>query len=117
MGVTSPDGFHRVCPYEELRANRGVAALVHGHAVALFRTPGGEVHALANQDPFDRASVLARGFVGTRAGVPVVASAFRGRAFDLRTGWCLDDETVRVAVYQVRVVDGIVEVGPRRAEV
>jgi nitrite reductase (NADH) small subunit len=36
------------------------------------------------------------------------------QAFDLRTGACLDDDTVRVAAYDVAVVDGVVHVGPVR---
>jgi nitrite reductase (NADH) small subunit len=35
------------------------------------------------------------------------------QAFDLRTGQCLDDATVSVPSYPVRMVDGIVLVGPR----
>jgi nitrite reductase (NADH) small subunit len=33
------------------------------------------------------------------------------QAFDLRTGECLDAAGVRVRVYEVRVRDGIVEIG------
>jgi nitrite reductase (NADH) small subunit len=37
------------------------------------------------------------------------------QAFDLRTGQCLDDETVRVPTYAVHVTDeGLVVVGDRR---
>ena len=35
---------------------RGAAALVHGQAIALFRTPDGPVHALSNHDPFAHTS-------------------------------------------------------------
>jgi nitrite reductase (NADH) small subunit len=111
---TGQDGFWPVCGYDELRAGRGAAALVHGHAVAIFRTEEGQVHALANHDPFGRSSALARGVVGHRGPVPVVCSPAHGHAFDLRTGQCLDDDGVRVACYEVRVADGTVLVGPRR---
>jgi nitrite reductase (NADH) small subunit len=114
MTVTAPDGFHTVCRYDDLRVGDGAAALVHGHAVAIFRTADGAVHALANQDPFARESVLARGIVSNRGDVPVVCSPVRGHAFDLRTGRCLDEDGVRVTVYEVRVVEGAVLVGPRR---
>ena len=93
---------------------RGAAALVHGQAIALFRTPDGLVHALSNHDPFAHASGLARGIVGRRDDVPFVASPRHGHAFDLRTGRCLDDATVGVAVYDVRIAGGVVLVGPRR---
>jgi nitrite reductase/ring-hydroxylating ferredoxin subunit len=63
--------------------------------------------------------VLARGIVGTKtregAEVPFVASPMFKQAFDLRTGQCLDDETMRVATYDVHVTDdGVVVVGERR---
>lgn len=108
-----------VCLLDDLEVERGAAALVHGQAVAIFRTHEDVVYALANHDPFSRASVLARGIVGTRSvdgeEVPFVASPMHKNAFDLRTGRCLDEETVGVASYEVRVVDGTVLVGPRRS--
>ena len=103
----------RICPLEDMPVERGVTALVRGHAVALFRTPDDEVYALSNHDPFSRTSVLAKGIVGHREGVPFVASPAHRQAFDLRTGVCLDDPGVVVSSYATRVVDGVVEVGPR----
>jgi nitrite reductase (NADH) small subunit len=82
--------------------------------VAVFRTHDGEVYALGNHDPFAGASVLARGIVGTRGGVPFVASPMHKHAFDLRTGRCLDDDQVAVPSYDVRIDDGVVLVGRRR---
>ncbi len=102
-----------VCRVTELEVERGASALVGGHAVAIFRTPDDEVYALGNPDPFDRTSVLARGIVGTRDGVPFVASPRHRHAFDLRTGRCLEDEHVSVPSYEVRVVEGVVLVGGR----
>jgi len=99
-----------VCPFDRLRPERGVAALIDGVQVALFRTHDGAVHALDNRDPFSGAYVLSRGIVGSRGDVPTVASPMYKQAFDLRTGGCLDDDTVRVATYDVRVVGGQVEV-------
>ncbi len=108
-----------VCRVAELEVDRGVTALVHGQAVAIFRTDEHTVHALGNHDPFAepaRSSVLARGIVGRRDGVPFVASPAHRHAFDLRTGRCLDDVHVSVPVYEVRVVEGVVLVGHRRVE-
>ncbi len=107
------DQWARVCPLDELEPERGVTALVHGQAVAIFRTLEGGVFALGNYDPFAKASVLARGIVGIRRGVPFVASPTHRRAFDLRTGRCLDDTHASVPCYRVRVVDGFVDVGGR----
>ena len=84
--------------------------------MAVFRTHSGEVFALSNVDPFSDASVLSRGIVGSRGDVPVVSSPMYKQAFDLRTGACLDDDTVRVASYDVAVADGVVHVGPARPD-
>jgi nitrite reductase (NADH) small subunit len=101
-----------VCGYDGLQVERGVAALLaDGTQVAVFRTHDGEVYALANHDPFSGAPVLSRGIVGDRAGHPVVVSPIYKQAFDLRTGRCVEDEQVSVAVFGVQVVDGMVLVG------
>lgn len=102
-----------VCALEAIRRESGVAALVDGEAVAVFRTHDDEVHALSNLDPVSRASVLSRGIVGTRCGVPFVASPMHKQPWGLRDGVCLDDPDLRVPTYAVRVVDGWVQVGGR----
>jgi nitrite reductase (NADH) small subunit len=107
--------WHPVCRLEELEVDRGVTALVHGQAVAIFRTGDDTIYALGNHDPFARASMLARGIVGTRDSVPFVAPVAHKHAFDLRTGRCLDDAHVAVPVYDVKVVEGLVLVGRRKA--
>lgn len=116
--MTSTRTWTPVCRLVELDVERGAAALVDGQAVAVFRTHDDTVYALGNQDPFSKASVLARGIVGTRTvdgqEVPFVASPMHKHAFDLRTGRCLDEENATVASYEVQVVDGVVHVGPRR---
>ncbi|WP_210651604.1 nitrite reductase small subunit NirD [Nocardioides sp. SYSU D00065] len=101
-----------VCRVDAIPLEGGVAVLVGGEPVAVFRTYDGEVLALGNIDPFSGASVLARGIVGSRGDVPVVSSPMYKQAFDLRTGRCLDDESVGVPAYAVSVVDGTVLVGP-----
>jgi len=117
--VTATEAWTPVCRLAELEVERGAAALVNGQAVAVFRTHDDSVYALGNQDPFSRAGVLARGIVGTRAvdgeDVPFVASPMHKQAFDLRTGRCLDEESVCVASYEVQVVEGVILIGPRRA--
>lgn len=107
------EGWTRICALHELPVERGVTALVRGQAVAVFRTHDDQLFALSNHDPFSRASVLARGIVGTRGDVPIVGSPMHKQAFDLRSGVCLDEPAVSVARYAVRLADGCVEVGPR----
>jgi nitrite reductase (NADH) small subunit len=114
--ASTTDDWQAVCRVAELEVERGATALVHGQAVAIFRTHDDTVYALGNHDPFAKASVLARGIVGTRGDVPFVASPMHKHAFDLRTGRCLDDVHASVPAYDVRVVDGVVLVGYRKAE-
>ncbi len=106
--MTSP--FTVVCRYDELPPERGAAALLGTHQVAVFRTFDGTVHAIGNQDPFTGAYVLSRGIVGNRGDRATLASPLHKQVFDLATGACLDDPDVTVPVYPVRVRDGLVEV-------
>ena len=107
------DVWTPICELDRLPVERGVTALVRGHAVAVFLLADGRVFAIGNHDPFSRTTVLGRGIVGSRGEVPFVASPSSRRAFDLRSGACLDDASVSVPAYAVKVVDGVVHVGPR----
>ena len=101
----------RVCALAGLTPDRGVAALLDGEPVAVFRLSGDdEVVAIGNIDPFSGASVLSRGIVGSHGHVVTVASPVYKQRFDLRTGQCLDDASVTVPVHAARVVDGWIEV-------
>ena len=103
--------WQRVCTLDALVPDRGAAALVGEHQVALFRLSNtGDVHAVDHLDPFSQANVMARGLVGSRAGVATVASPMHKQAFDLQTGQCLDDPEVSLQVWSTRVADGWVEV-------
>lgn len=102
-----------VCPVGRLTPGRGVAALVGGEQVAVFLLAGGEVRAVDDRDPFSGVDVLSRGLVGDAGGVPTVASPIYKQRFELRTGRCLDDDSVCIQTWVVRVRDGEVEVaGP-----
>src|SRR6478736_9956651 len=87
-----------VCDLTLLSPGRGVAALLpDGRQVALFRDRAGRLYGIDNRDPFGGAAVLSRGLTGTHQGRPFVASPLLKQRFDLRTGECLDDETVHIA--------------------
>ncbi|MFC6019609.1 nitrite reductase small subunit NirD [Plantactinospora solaniradicis] len=103
-----------VCAYPRLEPERGVAALVDGEQVAVFRTYDGQLFAIGQQDPIAGAYVMARGIVGSRGEAPTVASPLHKQVYDLRTGHCLDVPGVAVPTYRVRCRDGLVEVAPRR---
>ena len=108
----------RVCALEDLTPDRGVAAIIGGHQVALFRLDGDdEVYAISHRDPYSGANVMARGLVGTRGGVPTVASPMHKQIFSLRTGESMDDPAVRLDIWQARVVDGMVELSMAPAAV
>lgn len=103
-----------VCPASRLPQERGVAAIVEGHQVALFRVAD-QVHAVDQRDPGTGAMVLARGLVGSHGGRVTVASPLHKQRYDLETGACLDDVGLALEVHDVRVVDGLVEVRLRGA--
>lgn len=92
-----------ICDRRALIPGRGVAALLpDGRQAAVFLTRAGRLLAIDNRDPFTGAAVLSRGLTGTHQGRPYVASPLLKQRFDLETGECLDDESVRVATYEVR---------------
>jgi nitrite reductase (NADH) small subunit len=98
-----------VCRLDQLVPERGVAALVDGEQIALFRVDD-DVFAIAHRDPFTGSNVLARGIVGTAAGRWYVASPLHKQRFALTTGQCLDDDGVCIRTYPVHVVDGLVHI-------
>ncbi|MBF9071099.1 nitrite reductase small subunit NirD [Streptacidiphilus fuscans] len=84
----------RACGYDELTPGRGVAVLsASGRQIAVFRDRAGELYAVDNRDPFSGAYVLSRGLLGSRGGVPTLASPMYKQVFDLRDGRCLDEDT------------------------
>ncbi len=108
--VAPTTAWQDVCRLDALTPERGAAALVGGQAVALFRMDEDEVLAIDDVDPFWGVAVLSRGLVGFQGGRDTVASPLLKQRFDLRTGICLDDTTVSVATWPVRISGGRVEV-------
>lgn len=100
----------QVCEYHDLLPERGVAALVDGVQVAVFRLANGSLRAIDNYDPCSGAYVLSRGIVGTAGHLNTVASPMHKQRFDLDTGRCLDSESVDVPTYPVRVVGESVQI-------
>lgn len=108
--VSDHSEWRDVCAIDDVVPGTGVAALIDGNQIAIVRTRDGKVAALSNFDPFSNAFVIARGIVGDRAGVPKIASPIYKQNFSLETGECLDDPSVRLAVYPVRVVSGRIQI-------
>ncbi len=106
---------HRVsvCRYDDLAPERGVAALIAGRQVAIFRLHDGTVRAVGHHDPCSGANVMARGIVGSRGGIPTVTSPMYKQVYSLITGECLDDEQFRLEVFDAAVTEGLVRISPR----
>ena len=98
---------HRVfvCALDDILDGAGACALVNGQQLALFRV-GEEIFALENHDPWSGANVMARGIVGDLQGQLVVASPVYKQHFNLRTGRCLEDESVVLRHWPCGVLDG-----------
>ncbi|WP_460113120.1 nitrite reductase small subunit NirD [Streptomyces platensis] len=104
--IRCPEGgdWLPVCTPDDLTPGRGVAALLpDGTQAALFADRAGRAYAIGNRDPFTGAQVLSRGLTGSVDGRPFVASPLLKQRFDLESGGCLDDPSVSIPVYEVRV--------------
>ncbi|GAB2806735.1 nitrite reductase small subunit NirD [Streptomyces daliensis] len=103
--VRLPGGWFTVCDLDRLTPGRGAAALLpDGAQVAVFLDRTGTPYVIGNRDPFTGACVLSRGLLGTSNGTPFVASPLLKQRFDLRTGHCLDDDTVTIPAFTARTV-------------
>ncbi|MFD6326469.1 nitrite reductase small subunit NirD [Streptomyces sp. NPDC058442] len=97
------EGWFTVCDLSTLLPGRGVAALLpDGRQAVVFTDRTGALYAVDNRDPFTGAAVLSRGLTGTHHGRPFVASPLLKQRFDLETGRCLDDDTVRLTTYETK---------------
>src|SRR4029077_15514502 len=95
------------CPLCRLQPLRGVAVLLpDGTQVALFRLADESIRAVGNIRRSGRASVLSRGIVGDRGGIPVVQSPLKKQAFSLLDGRCLDAEGGAIPVDNNRIARG-----------
>src|SRR5215831_3561291 len=95
----------KVCRLDDIVPDTGVAALVGGEQVAVFRIDQ-KIYAIGNRDPFSGANVLSRGIVGDVNGEVVVASPVYKQHFSLLSGRCIEDASVSVPVYRVLVAGG-----------
>ena len=115
-GEATAQSWERVCAYDDLEPDVGVAALVRGRGIAVFRTASGRVYAVGNRDPYSGSQAMARGIVGVRDGSAFVAAPSGKQVFDLATGIARDDPGTQLPAYATRVTDGVIEVAvPVRA--
>ncbi len=115
----SAPSWLRVCATDDLLPFLGVGVQLGEAQVALFFVPCGaneadgdrpQYFAVGNYDPFGQAHVISRGIVGDLQGQLVVASPLYKQHFSLVTGQCLEDATVNLPTYAVRVVEHGVEI-------
>lgn len=100
-----------VCSIKDLQPNSGVCALIENKQVAIFYMPEEDIiYAIDNYDPFGDVHVLSRGLIGDLNGRPMVASPLYKQHFDLETGQCFEDESVKVPAYSARILGERVEV-------
>ncbi len=98
-----------ICSIDEILPNMGRCALVDGEQVAIFRvkTIGQDIddqfYAVNNFCPFSDANIISRGIVGSISDQVVVASPLYKQRFDLATGQCIEDESISLKTYPVRI--------------
>lgn len=97
--------WRRVCAISALPEQSGRSAWLDGRSLALFRL-GERVYALDDLDPLAGVAVLSRGLVGDCGGEPVVASPLYKQRYALMDGSCLDDPSLSVACWPVRLDGG-----------
>jgi nitrite reductase (NADH) small subunit len=112
VSILKDSDWRDTCSVDDIPPDCGVAALLDGRQIALVRVGEGEnqIFAISNYDPFSEAFVIARGIVGSRGGRAKIASPIYKQNFDLETGVCMDDPSVQLPIYPVRVRGGRVEV-------
>jgi NAD(P)H-dependent nitrite reductase small subunit len=93
--------WQHICDVDDILPESGVAALLDGQQIAIFRVRDA-VHAIGNRDPASDANVLARGIVGDFDGELVVASPIYKQHFSLISGQCLEDPALSVPTYLTR---------------
>ena len=99
--------WNAVCTVDDLVPESGIAVWTEDGPVAVFYLPHRlpALFAISHTDPFSGVNVLARGITGDLSGEPVVASPLYKQHFNLKTGVCLEDDSVMVKTYPV-LLDG-----------
>ena len=97
-----------ICNKSDLVENSGVCALINDEQVALFYLPHTDkkIFAISNWDPIGKANVLSRGILGSIKEAIVVASPLYKQHFDLETGMCIEDETIKLKTFPV-FIEGV----------
>ncbi len=93
-----------VCALTDINLDTGVCALVGGQQVAIFRPAAGNtLFAVGNFDPIGEANVLSRGLISDIKGQLTVASPLYKQHYVLESGACLEDDSVSIPTFKVKV--------------
>jgi len=105
--MSNPKQWEDICKTGDILPNIGVCALFEGQQVAIFKIANSsgteQLFAINNYCPFSESNTISRGLVGSLEGKTVVASPLYKQHFDLSTGICLEDSTVSLNIYPVRI--------------
>jgi nitrite reductase (NADH) small subunit len=104
--MSTPDNWITVCSDKDLVTNSGVCALLNEQQIALFkikRANNEQIFAVSNWDPIGKANVLYRGLLGSVQDKKVIVSPLYKQRYCLESGQCLDDDTLKLIVYPVRI--------------
>ena len=96
-----------ICNLDDILPSMGRCALFNDKQIAIFRVLSAEgenvLYAIDNYCPFSHSNTISRGLTGSIEDKIVVASPLYKQHFDLTTGICVEDETVSVNTYPVRL--------------
>jgi len=112
------DNWNFICTLDDIIPYSGVAALIDGKQIAVFRV-GDDVYALDNFDPESGANVLSRGLIGDLKGELVVASPIYKHHYVLTTGQCLEAPESSIKAYPAKIEDSRiwVQATPQSAQI
>jgi len=107
--------WHDAGAVSQLESEGRVVTRVAGREIGVVRGPDGELHGIRNRCPH-HGGPLCFGTVRERlvgnpgryepSGRLVLHCPWHGWEFDLASGVCVDEPTMRAAVYAVRIEDG-----------
>ncbi len=101
--------WRRVCLFGDLEPARGIAVLVGGRRLAVFRSLGGRLHCLADRT-MPTGTRLSAGRLAEIGGSPTVIFRDSRQRVDARTGICVTDPALTTRAYPARAIGGVVEV-------
>jgi NAD(P)H-dependent nitrite reductase small subunit len=110
MEPTGHEAWVDVGSVADFPAKTGTAILYGEVQLAVFRYNEDEWYATQNMSPKKRAFVLSEGLLGNAGGVRKVACPLHKNQFSLSTGECLDDPSLKIMTFDVRVEGERVEV-------